>query len=242
MQRIAIVEDEPSLREDLVAFFRMRGLAVMGFDSGESFLAYWPDTAIDLVVLDIGLPGASGLEVAERIRRHSQMQILMLTADGSQQQHLSSLNAGADGFLSKSSSLEIIESTVRNMLLRAKLIAAHTSPALTSDISAEVSEPSAWILYERDMQLKAPNQLTCKLTYSEVQFLSALMKTSVQMVERERILRQMTKEVTLSNLRNLDTYAMRIRRKTQEALIVEAPIRSAYNSGYMFAANAQVLP
>lgn len=241
MQRIAIVEDEHSLREDLVAFFRMRALEVMGFESGEAFLACWPNTPIDLVILDISLPGCSGLEVAEAVRRQSQMPILMLTADSSQHQHLSSLKAGADGFLCKTSSLEIIESTVRNMLLRAKLVVGSTS-SMPDATEVAPSEPVTWKLYEREMQLKAPNHLTCKLTYSEVQFLSALMKTSVQMVERERILTQMSKEVTLSNLRNLDTYAMRIRRKTQEALIIEAPIRSAYNSGYMFAANAQVLP
>lgn len=237
IQRIAIVEDEASLREDLVAFFKLRGLEVLGFESGEAFFRVWPHIAMDVVVLDIGLPGCSGIEVAEEIRKQSPLPVLMLTADASQQTHLSSLHAGADVFLCKSTSLEIIESTVRNMLARARLSATVKSPG-----SQRKSDQTIWRLFTQSMQLKAPNDLLCALTFSEFQFLSALMLQPNQTVARETLLKSMSKDATLSNLRNLDTYATRIRRKTQAAVMLEVPIRSAYNSGYVFSGQGYVLP
>ena len=77
--RLAIVEDEAPLRQDLIAFFEMRGMQVSGFASAEDFFEVFDTTTFDVVILDIGLPGKSGVEVAEIVREQSQVPILILT-------------------------------------------------------------------------------------------------------------------------------------------------------------------
>jgi len=116
---IAVIEDGPELRADLLEFLEMRGFAARGFGSAEAFFAAWPATRFDLLLLDVALPGVSGLEVARRVRAgDAQAGVVMLTALDANDEQLQGLVAGADVYLSKRSSLEVIEASCRNLLRR----------------------------------------------------------------------------------------------------------------------------
>lgn len=244
--RLAIVEDEAPLRQDLIAFFEMRGMQVSGFASAEDFFEIFDATKFDVVILDIGLPGKSGVEVAEIVREQSQLPILILTSHANNQTHLDSLQAGADVFLSKTSSLEIIESTILNMITRDKRIKTHMMDAVNlantnfAGLSRK-SDQNVWRLLESETILKAPNHASCKLTYTETLFLRSLLSQANQAVRRAELVSAIEREVTASNMRNLDTYANRLRRKVFADTNVELPIRSAYNLGYVFSGTAHVL-
>lgn len=251
--RLAIVEDEASLREDLIAFFKMRGMQVSGFASAESFIAMFEAGHFDAVILDIGLPGKSGIEIANAVRRQSSMPILVLTSHDNHQTHLESLQAGADVFLSKSSPLEIIESTVINMLIRytsARIdkglgagLGAIASPMPPSALSGQArkSDQQVWRLMMREMVLKTPDHASCMLTFTEALFLKPLLLQANEAITRAALVMAMEKEVTASNMRNLDTYANRLRRKVLAETQIELPIRSAYSMGYVFFGIAHVL-
>ncbi|MDP8567579.1 response regulator transcription factor [Methylophilus aquaticus] len=244
--RLAIVEDEAPLRQDLIAFFEMRGMQVSGFASAEDFFEVFDASTFDVVILDIGLPGKSGVEVAEIVREQSQAPILILTSHANNQTHLDSLQAGADVFLSKSASLEIIESTILNMLTRQHIL---QTPRVQTDALATAhfaglsrkSDQEVWRLIEKETILKAPNHASSKLTYTETLFLRALLSQANQAVARAELVSAIEREVTASNMRNLDTYANRLRRKVFADTHVELPIRSAYNLGYVFSGTAYVL-
>ena len=116
---IAVVEDGPELLADLLEFLQLRGFSARGFDSAEAFFEAWPDTRFDLLLLDVALPGVSGLEVARRVRAaESQAGVVMLTALDASDEQVQGLDAGADVYLSKRSSLEVIEASCRSMLRR----------------------------------------------------------------------------------------------------------------------------
>lgn len=253
---IAIIEDEAPLRTELMAFFELKQLKVFGYASAEAFFKALPSHTFDLVIMDIGLPGMSGVEAAQLFRQQSHAPVLILTSHANHDTHLDSLNAGADVFLSKTAPLEIIESSVRNMLARAQqntpmaTSSVMTSAPSTNPLSTNLpikegqrkSDQALWRLFVNERILKAPNHIDCQLTFSETLFLKSIFDNGGEAVPRSQVVQAMGKEESLSNLRNLDTYANRMRRKVLETTCVELPLRSAYNIGYSFAGRCHVLP
>lgn len=223
---VAVVEDNPELLADLVEFLTMRGFAAQGFASAEAFFHIWPATRFDLLLLDVALPGASGLEIAQRVRAQNAAGIVMLTALDANDDHVLGLDAGADVYLSKRSSLEVIEATCHSLLRR-----------------LERTETAArtWRLDARQWRLEAPNGILLELTHAEVALLSALFDQPGQAIGREALLVCLGKQETLSSLRNLDNTASRLRRKVLAACGLELPVRPSYGKGYTFTGRCEVL-
>ncbi|HWK61665.1 MAG TPA: response regulator transcription factor [Eoetvoesiella sp.] len=226
---VAVVEDNPGLLADLVEFLGMRGFAARGFASAEAFFKVWPATSFDLLLLDVVLPGASGLEVAQRVRAQrslaAQVGIVMLTALDANNDHVLGLEAGADMYLSKRSSLEVIEAACHSMLRRLD----QREAAQPAD---DGHEP--WRLNALHWLLKAPDGSLLSLTHAEVTVLSALFDKPGQAVAREELLTRLNKKETLSSLRNLDNTISRLRRKVHTACDIELPVRPSYGRGYTF--------
>lgn len=234
---LAIVEDELALRENLIDFFALKGMRALGFESAEDFYVAMRAIQFDLVILDVALPGDSGIDAAKIVRRQSNVPILVLTAHHNNQTHLSSLNAGVDVFLSKLASLEVIESSVRNMLLRAQ-----TPIKAENSLAADWSAEACWVLSLKQRLLIAPNQSYCLYTHMEVLLLNRLFIIAQQTVHRKDLLQAISKADTLSNIRNLDTYINRIRRKCFQDTGLDIPIQASYNLGYAFTGQAKLAP
>ncbi|MCD6042656.1 MAG: DNA-binding response regulator, partial [Burkholderiales bacterium] len=100
--RILVAEDDPSLAEALLRSLRQAGYAVDCAKNGEEADAALEVNEFDVLILDIGLPKKSGLEVLRRLRaRHSKVPVLILTARGSLNDRVAGLDAGADDYLAK---------------------------------------------------------------------------------------------------------------------------------------------
>ena len=224
---VAVVEDDPCLLADLVEFLQMRGFAAQGFVSAEDFFAIRPTRRFDLLLLDVGLPGIGGLEVAQRVRAEDTAGIIMLTAFDSNDDHVQGLGAGADVFLSKRSSLEVIEAACHSVLRRLERRNGAGDMAV-------VAGNGAWCLHARHWRLTAPDGNALDLTHAEVGLLAALFERPGQAIERNALLKRLGKPDTLSNLRNLDNTASRLRRKVQAACGVDFPVRPSYGKGYTF--------
>lgn len=240
--RIAIIEDEAPLRAELMAFFELKQIKVFGYPSAEDFFKALSSQAFDLVIMDIGLPGMSGIEAANVFRQQNNAPVLILTSHNNHDTHLDSLKAGADMFLSKTASLEIIESSVRNMLARYQQSASVATVNVPTAGKQRKADQSLWRLFVAERLLKAPNHIACPLTFAEALFLKSIFDNGGEAVSRAGVLLVMGKDETLSNLRNLDTYANRMRRKVLETTSVELPLRCAYNIGYSFTGRCHVLP
>lgn len=229
-RHIAIVEDNPELLSDLVEFLDLRGFATHGFDCAETFFEAWPALHFDLLLLDVALPGISGLEIARRVRIRAEADavpgVVMLTALDANDDQVLGLNAGADVYLSKRSSLEVIEATCHSVLRRLGNVAAGGS----------------WRLHVQHWRLAAPNGTVLDLTHAEVTLLAALCGTPGQAVTREVLLERLGKQETLSSLRNLDNTASRLRRKVQAACGMDLPLRPSYGKGYTFTGNCGIEP
>lgn len=220
--QIAVVEDDDELQNDLVEFLRLRGFAASGFDDAESLLHECSKRDFDLVILDILLPGMDGLQVAQWLRNNSKAGIIMLTSLKGQADHVRGLTEGADAYLVKHISLDVLEATCRSVLRR---IREHPSPQPVQ---------TGWRLSANTRLLTSPDGGEITLTHGEALFLQCLLEQPGQAVSRKAMLDHQGKADTLANLRNLDNYARLLRRKTSKQLGTEIPILASYNSGYTF--------
>ena len=113
---ILLVEDEPTLRTGTEQFLRQRGFTVLAVASGEEALDKFAEA--DVIVLDIMLPGVSGIEVLHQIRQASDVPVLMLTALHDEPTQVASFDELADAYMSKPFSLVILEKRIKALLRR----------------------------------------------------------------------------------------------------------------------------
>lgn len=115
---ILVVDDEPAVRRTLRANLVARGYDVTAVDTGEEALVHFDQHPSDLVVLDLMLPGLSGLEVCEALRAQSSVPILVLSARGEEATKVKALDLGADDYLTKPFGIDELLARVRALLRR----------------------------------------------------------------------------------------------------------------------------
>lgn len=252
---IIVVEDDPNLRGDLVDYLNLRGFTALGAATAGHLLDLLAVRQATLVLLDVGLPDQSGLELIPQLRQdHPEVGIVMLTAYGDAQTRVASLETGADAYLVKGASLEVIEATC--MALMRRLRQSQAAPAVVAQpdvpMAAELATPTTarddadlaqpvWLLDTLSGQLRTPEGAVLQLTLMERNFLAQLMAQPGSIVTRQDILSALGRSETLSNLRNLDGCAARLRRKVEQELGLPLPVRSSYGQGYAFTGRADIL-
>jgi two-component system, OmpR family, response regulator PhoP len=126
--KILVVEDEALIRENLVNSFKSNGFAIESADNGEDGLFLAKEYPIDLAVVDIGLPGISGLELIAELREEgSQIPVIVLTARDSWQDKVEGLSTGADDYMAKPFQFEELLARCNALLRRT---AGFASPLL----------------------------------------------------------------------------------------------------------------
>lgn len=118
MKRILIVEDEPDIQELLCAYLRDAGYETAVAGDGEAALSLFQSQPFDLVLLDIMLPKLDGFGVCERLRRQSQVPILMLTALDGEAQQLRGFGLDIDDYVTKPFSMPVLLEKLRVILRR----------------------------------------------------------------------------------------------------------------------------
>jgi DNA-binding response OmpR family regulator len=231
VSRILVVEDEPSLRGDLVEYLSMRGFACDGVGTARELRAALQQQNLPaIVILDVGLPDGSGFDLASEIRAASDCGIIMLTALGEADDRIRGFESGADIYLVKHSSLREIEATVQSLMRRLQ----------DPQNRAVNRQPDQWLLNRTTWHLVAPNRSEVKLTATELAFIGALVDKAGQPCSREELAQLLARPQTNWDNRHLDAVVNRLRRKIKDYAQIEAPIRMIYGRGYAFSAPAKV--
>jgi two-component system, OmpR family, KDP operon response regulator KdpE len=115
---VLIVDDEAPTRRYVSAYLQKRGYEPLGAADGTEALKLIAERPIDLVILDIGMPGPDGMEVLGAIRRDLDVPVIMLTARGREQDKVNALNQGADDYLTKPFGVEELLARVQAALRR----------------------------------------------------------------------------------------------------------------------------
>jgi DNA-binding response OmpR family regulator len=117
--RVLVVDDDPTVREVVVSYLKAAQHEVLEAEDGESVATLLRDSPVDLVVLDLMLPGIDGLEVCRRLRATSDVPVIMLTALGSETDRVVGLERGADDYVTKPFSPRELVLRVESVLRRA---------------------------------------------------------------------------------------------------------------------------
>lgn len=224
MTYILVVEDEPSLRADLVDYLTICGYNVEGVGSAEAFESTFAAREPDILIVDIGLPDGNGLDLARQARSRSDCGILILTAHSESEMRIEGLDSGADSYLVKHTSLNEIAATVRSLLRR------------LNRAGRASSTEANWRFDPFDWALIAPNEISVSLTATEVAFMTALITGKGGICPRDTLLQAVSRPGAPANERNLDAIVRRLRRKVESATGAKAPIRMVYGQGYLFTA------
>src|ERR1700693_2408545 len=119
-KRILLAEDEVALRDFVSRNLRARGFEVLEANNGLEAVAVWEREDPDLLILDIMMPRMDGLEVCRRVREHSAVPIIVLTALDAESDKVTALDLGADDYLTKPFGVEELLARVRAVLRRTR--------------------------------------------------------------------------------------------------------------------------
>jgi len=232
MARIAVVEDEASLRADVVEYLTACGHAVVGCEDGSALDRAMAECPADLIILDINLPGEDGFSIAKRLRDGSDVGIIMLTARGVNVDRVVGLEIGADVYLVKPVELRELEAQVRSLSRRLTGVAAVAASDAT--VSADISPH--WVYDQLAWALVSPDGGSTKLTANERVFVSLLVERPGEPVSRAAIFKALGKREWDAGDRSVDSMVRRLRAKGAEALGRELPIEAVHGTGYAFTA------
>lgn len=226
MSSLLIVEDDELLRDALSAQLAQAGHTILSAADGEKAQTLLESNRFDGVILDLGLPKVSGMEVLRWIRRRlPALPVLVLTARDGIDDRVQGLNAGADDYLTKPFSMAELQARLGAMLRRARLPAFGGSLELAADskrrLRVDATLPQAWLGDE-----------ALELTQREWALLSLLVTHAGQVVSREDVLATWQSEpgdgAVVTNA--LEVYIHRLRRKLADSGL---NIRNVRGLGYM---------
>ncbi|WP_406674960.1 response regulator transcription factor [Nonomuraea sp. N2-4H] len=223
MTRVLVIEDDPAVRRGVGLGLRHQGHETLLVATGEDGLAELVASAPDIVLLDLMLPGMSGLETCRRIRAFSQVPIVILSARDDDVDVVVGLEAGADDYVIKPASTEVIEARMRAVLRRTTQAATGNARSTYGDLL--IDRVALRVLKRGEEVALAPTELKLLL------FLSAAPE---QTFSRQQLLEQVWEHAFHGDYRLVDACVMRLRAKIEDDLRNPRYIQTVRGFGYRF--------
>ena len=204
MARVLIVEDDAAIGQVLQRSLQMEGYEVALAPDGVAALERAYDFEPDAVILDLGLPRLDGLDVAKRIRKDSDVPILILTAREALESRVAGLDAGADDYLVKPFERQELLARVRAMLRRTPPRGAEW--LAVADLRLNPAQHQA---FRGDREVE--------LTQREFELLEYLMRNERLVVSRDTLLEDVWGYVSPGETNTVDVFVSNLRRKLESA-------------------------
>lgn len=225
---VLIVEDDPALRVLLTRRLRENGFnAISAQSAPEMWLAFKGDRPIDLILLDVMLPGTNGLDICRAVRKDSDVPIIMLSARNEEMDRVLGLELGADDYVPKPFGTKELMARIRAVLRRGN------SERTGSESWRGTYRFAGWTLDLRRHELIAPNDARVELSGAEYALLVVLLDNAQRVIGRERLLELSRSRLTQSSDRSVDVLISRLRRKLFQD-DGQNLIRTVRGVGYMF--------
>jgi DNA-binding response OmpR family regulator len=221
MITVLLVEDDPAARQGLELALSRLGYGVRAAATGEAALDGLGDGPVDVVVLDVMLPGVDGFEVCRRLRRVSNVPVIMLTARGDDFDIVAGLEAGADDYVVKPAEPRVLDARIRAVLRR---LARVGSPAET------------WgdLVIDRESLIVRRAGQPVPLTPTELRLLLVLSGSPRQVFSREQLLELVWEQGYLGDSRLVDACVQRLRAKIETDTSEPRYIQTVRGFGYRF--------
>ena len=208
MTQILIVEDEQSLREPLVYLLKKEGFDTVEAADGAEAIKKFEKGNIDLILLDLMLPGMSGNEVCRTIRQTSQVPIIMLTAKDSEIDKVVGLEIGADDYVTKPYS-------TRELLARMKAVLRRNIDIPLSGAGQGILEVGA-VSMDVDRHIVTVHGEKVAMPLKEFELLELLLENANRVLTRGQIIDRVWGSNYYGDTKTLDVHIKRIRSKIED--------------------------
>ncbi|MEM7002997.1 MAG: response regulator [Pseudomonadota bacterium] len=233
--RLLVVDDDPELRELTQAYLQQQGFHVDCVESGEAMDAYLAERSPDLLILDLMLPGEHGLSIAQRLKSHSDLPIIIVSAQGEDVDRIVGLEVGADDYVSKPFNPRELLARVRAVLRRTR---RDETPA-SQTAGKFVFGP--FVLDTSAHQL-SKDGVSVPLTSGEFDLLAILVEHANKVLDRDRILDLLTGAERSPFDRSIDVRVTRLRSKLEQDPTQPVYIKTIWGKGYMFCPGGDTAP
>lgn len=234
---VLVVEDDGETRRLIVRLLRENGLRATGAHDGKEMWEALRHASVDLILLDVMLPGETGFDLCRNLRgRGVQVPIIMVTARGNEADRVRGLDIGADDYLPKPFSQ-------RELLARARAVLRRSAPGAVDP--AGVATPvrpgrmltfAGWTLDTARRELMSPAGAVVELSGGEYDLLITLVEHPQRVLSRERLLELARNRVSVdpASDRSVDVQVSRLRRKLEPEEGSPTVIKTVRGAGYMF--------
>ena len=209
---ILLVDDEDAVQKLLTYPLEHEGFRVLHARDGEEALRRFGAEHVDLVVLDLMLPKLDGLEVCRRLRAHSAVPIIMLTARDDELDKVVGLELGADDYITKPFSIREFRSRVRALLRRASLNETDGARDVVSVDGLSLD------LAKRTVELDGRR---IELTYVEFELLRTLAAKAGRVYSRQALLQSLWGDYAYRELRTIDVHVRHLREKLGDSALIQ---------------------
>ncbi|USI73250.1 response regulator transcription factor [Sphingomonas morindae] len=223
---IVLVEDDPALRTLTTRALQENGYVVRPASAAPEMWLAFDAGPVDLVLLDIMLPGTSGIDLCRAIRQKSEVPIIFISAKGSEMDRVVGLELGADDYLAKPFGTRELIARVRAVLRRGGMERQH------SERGEGVASFDGWTLSFPRRELTSASGAVVDLTGAEFDLLASLVDHPQRVIARERLIELSRTRMGDSSDRSVDVLISRLRRKLSSAG-KDAPIITVRGVGYM---------
>jgi two-component system OmpR family response regulator len=226
MLQALLIDDDRRLAELLQSYFAPHGVEITHAPDGKQGLELLAHQGFDVILLDLTMPGMDGLEVCRRVREHSGVPIVMLTARGDETDRVVGLELGADDYLPKPFG-------PRELLARMRAVLRRTAPAVHNEK-----------VRVRDLEIDVGSrQVTVagkpvELTALELDLLLALARRAGRVVARDALFGLAGRSDTVVNDRTVDVHISHLRSKLGDDSRKQQRIRTVRGVGYVLVKDA----
>ncbi|WP_160687394.1 response regulator transcription factor [Clostridium sp. C2-6-12] len=222
MAVILIVEDDKILNKGLTFSMKQNGYDVRSVFNNREAVEVLAENKIDLIILDINLPDKSGVDLCKDIRENSDIPILFLTANDTEQDIVNGFQAGCDDYISKPFSIEILKQRISAVLRR-------------SEVKEENVYKSGAIKINFDKMEVTKESEIIKLTPKEYKLLKLLVKNCGKVLKRETILEKLWDiNGEFIDANSLSVTVKRLRQKIEEDIKNPEYVITVFGIGYMW--------
>ncbi|MCW3172936.1 two-component system response regulator TorR [Shewanella subflava] len=231
---VLVVDDEAVIRARLKGYFEREGYRVLEAADGEQMWQQFAKQHIDLVMLDVNLPGVDGLSLARDLRSRSDVGIILVTGRDETIDKIVGLEMGADDYVTKPFELRELLVRVKNLLWRISLV-----KKAQQEVVEQFEKCDDLIVFDQYVLALNSRKLTrgdevIKLTKAEFELLTAFALHPQQVLSRERLMQQTSHRNEGVNDRTIDVIIRRLRNKLQADLFV-----TVHGEGYLFATKVE---
>ena len=229
---LLLVDDEATIREPLGAYLQRSGFRVSEAPNAAEARKLLAGHAIELVILDIMMPGEDGLSLCRSIREQGEMRVILLTARSEETDRIVGLEMGADDYVLKPFSPRELVARIKTILRR-----AGGSGQREGNADAAVYRFEGWTLRADDWTLTGSDGVAIPLSTADFRLLQAFVTHPRQVLSRDQLLDLTQGREAHAFDRSIDNQISRLRRKLEDDARAPRLIKTVWGGGYMFGAD-----